>query len=271
MIMISINDTLNKIREKGKKAFVAYITAGDPNLNKTVELVETISEAGADIIELGVPFSDPLADGPTNQKASERALKQGCHLGGVLESVSKIRKKGIETPIVLFSYMNPLFRFGFGELSRRCQEVGVNGLLPVDLTPESFLEEERHFKNALEKERIEPIFLMAPTTKTSRWKLIEKETKGFIYYVSRTGTTGVSEKLSEGLLGKLKEVRKVVKKPLIVGFGLSKSEQVKTLAPYCDGIVVGSAIVREIETAKNFKEARNNTYSLVTKLKESLI
>jgi len=269
--MESINDTLKKIRENGKKAFVAYITAGDPSLVKTIELVETLSEAGADIIELGVPFSDPLADGPTNQKASERALKLGCHLEEILESVSEIRKKGIKTPIVLFSYMNPLFKFGFEKLSRRCREVGVNGILPVDLTPESFLEEEKILKKALEKDRVSPIFLMAPTTKSSRWKLIENETKGFVYYVSKTGTTGVSKTLSEGLLEKLKDIREVVKKPLIVGFGLSKVDQLKTLAPYCDGVVVGSAIVREIEVANNFNEARKNIYSLVHKLKKALI
>ena len=269
--MESIDKTLCHLRENGKKAFVAYITAGDPDLAKTVDIVETISHAGADIIELGVPFSDPLADGPTNQKASERALKKGCHLDGVLESVLEIRKRGIKKPIVLFSYMNPLFKFGFEKLSRRCREVGVNSILPVDLTPESFLEEEKVFKDFLEKENISPVFLMAPTTKPSRWKLIEKETKGFVYYVSKTGTTGVTEKLSEGLLEKLKDVREVVKKPLIVGFGLSRVDQVKTLSPYCDGIIVGSAIVREIEIAKNFKEARKNIYSLVYKLKNALV
>ena len=269
--MKSIEETLKVIRRNEKKAFVAYITAGDPNLKATVELVETLAEAGADIIELGVPFSDPLADGPTNQKASERALKQGCHLGGIFESILEIRKKGVKIPIILFSYMNPLFMFGFEELSKKCREVGVNGLLPVDLTPESFLEEERFFKSSLEKENISPIFLMAPTTKFSRWRLIEEETKGFIYYVSKTGTTGVSKKLSDGLIEKLKNVREVVKKPLVVGFGISKTNHVKELAPYCDGIVVGSAIVREIELSKNLKDARKNIYSLVYKLKKSLI
>ena len=268
--MESIDKTLFHLRKNGKKAFVAYITAGDPDLVKTVDIVETLSDAGADIIELGIPFSDPLADGPTNQKASERALSKGCHLDEVLESILEIRKRGIKKPIILFSYMNPLFKFGFEKLARRCREVGVNALIPVDLAPESFLEEEKEFKDALEKENISPIFLMAPTTKPSRWRLIERETKGFVYYISKTGTTGVSEKLSDGLLEKLKDVREVVNKPLIVGFGLSKVDQVKDLSPYCDGIIVGSAIVHEIEIARNFKEARKNIYSLVYKLKKSL-
>jgi len=166
--------------------------------------------------------------------------------------------------------MNPLFKFGFENLYKRCREVGVDGLLPVDLTPESYLEEEKPLRDALAREGISPIFLLSPTTKPSRWKFIEEETKGFVYYVSKTGTTGVSDSLSESLLDELKEVRKVIKKPLIVGFGLSKEDQVKTLSPHCDGIIVGSAIVREIEMAQTFEDARRNIYSLVSKLKNVL-
>ena len=147
----------------------------------------------------------------------------------------------------------------------------MNGILPVDLTPESYLEEEKALKEAMERESLAPVFLLSPTTKPSRWQLIEEEAKGFVYYVSKTGTTGVSDSLSESLIDELKEVRKVVKKPLIVGFGLSEVDQVKTLAPYCDGVIVGSAIVREIERAETFEEARKNIDSLVSKLKKALI
>ena len=143
--MKPISLLMEELKEKGEKAFIAYITAGDPNLSSTVELVQTLSDAGTDIIELGVPFSDPLADGPTNQKASERALKNGCNLGGIFEAVQEIRKRGIETPLVLFSYLNPIYKYGVERFAKRAKEVGIQSVLSVDLTPESFLNEEINF------------------------------------------------------------------------------------------------------------------------------
>lgn len=265
-----ISQLMEELKVKGEKAFIAYVTAGDPDLKATVDLVQTLSEAGADIIELGVPFSDPLADGPTNQKAAERALKNGCHLGGIFEAVLEVRKRGIETPLVLFSYLNPLYKFGFEEVAKRAKEVGIQGVLSVDLTPESFMKEEIIFKKSLQKEGVEPIFLLSPTTKESRWTLIEEESKGFVYYVSRTGTTGARKDLSETLVEELRRVKQVVKKPLVVGFGFSRPDQVKAVSPYCDGIVVGSALVKELEESRTFNIANNKIYNLVSQFKKVL-
>ena len=268
--MKPISLLMEELKEKGEKAFIAYITAGDPNLNSTVELVQTLSDAGTDIIELGVPFSDPLADGPTNQKASERALKNGCNLGGIFEAVQEIRKRGIETPLVLFSYLNPIYKYGVERFAKRAKEVGIQSVLSVDLTPESFVNEEIKFKLACEREGIEPIFLLSPTSLKSRWEVIESESKSFIYYVSRTGTTGAKSEISDTLVEELKMVRKEVKKPLVVGFGISKVDQVKSLSPYCDGVIVGSALVKELEESRTFSIAKNKIFNLATHFKKAL-
>ena len=237
-----IDATFERLSRIGRKGFIAYITAGDPKPELTVPLVIELENSGADIVELGIPFSDPLADGVVNQRAAERALRHGVSLKTVLTLVAAIRRRS-EIPIVLFTYLNPVFNYGFDRFARDAARAGVDGVLSLDLPPE----EARGYEKTLRSRGIKSIFLIAPTTPPERMGLIARHAGGFIYYVSRTGVTGEQKSLKRDLAARVAVVKRITGKPVAVGFGISTPAQVRAVAELADAVVVGSAIVREIE------------------------
>ena len=237
-----IEDVLTKLKREGKPGFIPFITAGDPDLETTAELLVELANAGATVIELGVPFSDPMADGPVIQRASERALKQGFGLPEIFATTLKVRSK-IETPLVLFSYFNPLLQYGIDKLARDARDAGVDGILVTDLTPE----ESEEFAAALKSNELDMIFLVAPTSTDERLRLISAHASGFVYAVSRAGVTGARENLSREAELLVARVRKFSSLPVAVGFGISSAEQVAQTLQYADAAVVGSAIVAQLE------------------------
>ncbi len=232
------------LRESGELGIIAYITAGDPSLDATLKFVLTLAEAGADVIELGIPFSDPLADGPTIQRASERALKSGTTLAGVLELVHEIRKSS-EVPIVLFGYYNPVLQMGLEKFASDAATAGADGVLITDLTPE----ESEEYRRVLAKHHLDTVFLGAPTSTDERLAKIAGVSSGFLYLISRTGVTGAKDALADELPSLLRRARKVTQLPLAVGFGISLPGHVSVLGGLADAAVVGSALVSEIESA----------------------
>lgn len=240
--MSRIEGAFAQLRRDGKKGFIPFITAGDPDLDTTEALLVELAQAGATVIELGVPFSDPMADGPVIQRASERALRNHCGLHDVLEAAARARKK-IETPVILFSYFNPLLQFGLKQLPEAARAAGIDGILVTDLTPEEagpFQTELRHFD-------LDMIFLVAPTSTDARLKLIADRASGFIYAVSRAGITGEQSSVSDEAEKLVQRVRRFSNLPVAVGFGISTAAQVADVQRYADAVVVGSAIVSEIE------------------------
>lgn len=249
--MSRIDQVFAKLKDENKKAFVAYISAGDPDLASTKNYCQLLAKEGVDIIELGVPFSDPMADGPTNQAASERALASGTDLNKILRMVSEMRQEGFTTPIVLFSYLNPIFRMGFESFASNCKESGIDGALVLDLP----IEEAEDYITHMRRQEVQTIFLASPTTSEERLKLIGRETRGFLYYVSRTGVTGVQSGVSKTLEKELTRLKQPINCPIIIGFGISTVEQAKFVSSLGDGIVIGSAIVKLIE--KNDQVEKN--------------
>ena len=237
-----ITDAFNRLHAENRKGFIPFITAGDPDLATTEQLLIELSRAGATVIELGVPFSDPMADGPVIQRASERALKHGFGIEELLGMVSRAREF-VDTPIILFSYFNPLLQFGVQRLPKAARESGIDGVLVTDLTPE----ESAAFAQELRANRLDLIFLVAPTSTDERLELIARHASGFIYAVSRAGVTGTQESVSAEAEKLVKRVRKFSNLPVAVGFGISNRDQVADVQRYADAVVVGSAIVLELE------------------------
>jgi tryptophan synthase alpha chain len=223
------------LRSRNERAFVAYICAGDPSLAATAELALALEKGGTDILELGLPFSDPLADGIVNQLAAQRALEAGTTVRGVLDCVREIRRQS-EIPIVLYTYLNPIFQYGFNEFHRDAAAAGVDGLLILDLPPE----EDPPSEGPLH------VRLIAPTTPEERVKQICKAASGFIYYVSREGVTGAQSGVASSLGERVGEIRRQTELPIAVGFGISNAEQARAVAQVADAVVVGSAIVKQI-------------------------
>lgn len=240
--MNRIDKKFNELRKNRKKGFIAYITAGDPTLKITACLIPELEKSGVDLIELGVPFSDPLADGLTNQKAAERALLQGVSVRKILDMVRKVRIN-TKVPIILFTYLNPVFRYGWLKFAKDASAAGVDGILILDLPAE----ESDMQREILAAEGIKMIYLVAPTSTEKRIKLICRRASGFIYYVSRTGVTGMRKSVQTSVEPMVKKIKKHTKLPVAVGFGISKPNQVKQIAQYADAVVVGSAIVNQIE------------------------
>jgi tryptophan synthase alpha chain len=232
------------LRESGELGIVAYITAGDPSLDATHKFVLSLAEAGADVIELGIPFSDPLADGPTIQRASERALKSGTTLAQVIDLVREIRKSS-EVPLVLFSYYNPVLQMGLEKFASTASEAGADGVLITDLTPE----ESDDYRLILAAHHLDTIFLGAPTSTDDRLAKIAAVSSGFLYLISRTGVTGAKDALPDDLPALLRRARKVTHLPIAVGFGISLPGHVSVLGGLADAAVAGSALVSEIEKA----------------------
>jgi tryptophan synthase alpha chain len=239
--MSRIDHIFNVLKNKGQSALIPFIMAGDPDIETTEALVLKMAEAGADIIELGVPFSDPLADGPTIQSASQRALQNGTNLKKILHLTERL--KGIATPLVLMAYFNPIFKYGLKEFAEDCQKSGVDGVIIPDLPPE---EAGRWIREA-RREALDTIFLVAPTSPPSRIGLVSRCSRGFIYYVSVTGVTGARDKLPEELELAVKAVKEQSKKRVAVGFGVSTPKQAKSISLFADGVIIGSAIVKLIE------------------------
>src|SRR6202051_4470709 len=240
-----IEKCLATLRAAGEMGIVAYITAGDPSIDATLEFVLALEEAGTDVIELGVPFSDPLADGPTLQRASERALQSGASLPKILELVSRIRKSS-QIPLVLFSYYNPILQMGLEAFAASASEAGVDGVLATDLSPEESVE----YRRILAAHHLNTIFLCAAPSTDERLASIVACSSGFLYLVSRTGVTGAKDTLPDDLPGLLRRVRKFTTLPIAVGFGISLPGHVTLLGGLADAAVVGSSLVAEIEHAK---------------------
>ena len=253
-----------ELREQGELGIVAYITAGDPSLDATLQFVLALAEAGADVIELGVPFSDPLADGPTIQRASERALKSGATLHGVIDLVGEIRKSS-EVPLVLFSYYNPILQMGLDKFASAAAEAGADGVLATDLTPE----ESTEYRNILRAHHLDTIFLAAPTSDDERLAKIAAVSSGFLYLISRTGVTGAKDTLAEDLPALLRRVRNSTLLPIAVGFGISQPGHVSVLGGLADAAVVGSALVAEIERAESVTAAVTALRTRASSLKEA--
>ncbi len=233
-------------RASGRAALVVFVEAGDPDLATTRRLLPALAAAGADVIELGIPFSDPLADGPVIQRASERALASGATLSGALAVLAELRAGGFAAPLVVFSYANPILAMGEAEFARRAAAAGADGVLVTDLPPE----EGRGFASVLKSVGLDPVYLVAPTSPGERVRRAGALSKGFVYVVSRAGITGTRAALPEGLEALVARVRKQVPRlPIAVGFGVSTPEQAGTVAAFADGIVVGSAVVAAMEAA----------------------
>lgn len=245
-----ITKRFEALARAGELGLIAYITAGDPSLAATEKIALAAAEAGADIIELGVPFSDPVADGPTIQRASERALRNGATLAGVLGLVRQIRAQS-EVPIVIFSYFNPILQMGLKEFAAQADLAGADGVLVTDLTPE----EAGEYRAAMRSHGLDTIFLAAPTSTDARLETIARSSSGFLYVVSRTGVTGAREALPEGLPELVRRARRFTKLPIAVGFGISLPTHVTVLGGIADAAVVGSALVSEIEKASSVEAA----------------
>jgi len=237
-----IDACFSALRAAGRKAFVAYITAGDPNLKITAQLARSFERVGVDILELGVPFSDPLADGVVNQLAAERALKSGTTLKGILDLVAGLRRQKMKMPLVLFTYFNPIHCYGIEKFARDAARAGMDGVLNLDLPPE----ESDSWFVLMQQVGLHPILLISPTTPPPRIARIARKARGFIYYVSREGVTGMQKNLAGGIVSRIREIRRHTKAPVVVGFGISTPQQVRQAAGVADGCVVGSAIVHRI-------------------------
>jgi len=237
-----IEKKFSDLKQKGEKALVIYLTAGDPDLETTCRLILMLESAGTDIIEIGVPFSDPTADGPIIQAASQRALRNGVTLSAILEMIESLRKIS-EIPIVLFGYYNPIFAFGNKNFAQKARHAGVDGILVVDLPPE----ESHELRRYTDKEHLDFISLIAPTTSRKRIIEISKNATGFLYYISVTGVTGTAKPVISDIKNDVDKIRSISNIPIIVGFGISTPQQAGEIAPCADGIVIGSAFVSLIE------------------------
>jgi tryptophan synthase alpha chain len=239
----AIGRTFEELRGRGGKAFIPFITSGDPDLETTIRLVPELERAGSHIVELGIPFSDPIADGPVIQRSSERALRNGYRMRDHLEAVRRIRRES-SIPIVLFSYFNPILQYGLERLAADARTAGIDGVLATDMTPE----EGEEYCACLRDHALDSIFLAAPTSDTERIGRIARASRGFVYVVSRSGVTGVRDTLSASVVPTLRRVREHTDLPVAVGFGISTPEQVRAVWEIAEGAVVGSAIVRCMES-----------------------
>lgn len=244
------------------KAFIAFLTAGDPSAECTVKYILEMEKAGADLIEIGIPFSDPTAEGVVIQEASLRALKGGMTTEGIFQIVEEVRKKS-QVPLALMTYLNPVFHYGYEGFFSRCQSLGVDGIIVPDLP----FEEKAEAEEVAVRFGVDVVSLIAPTSK-ERIRLIAKEAKGFIYVVSSMGVTGVRSKITTDIAGMVKEIRAVTDTPCAIGFGISTPEQAAEMAGYADGVIVGSAIVKQIE--KYGENAEEALYDYVSAMKAAI-
>jgi len=237
-----IGRLFERLRAEGRPALITYITAGDPSPDRTPALVAALERGGADLIELGVPFSDPIADGPVIQRGSDRALKAGTSVSTVLNIAAEIRKRS-EIPLLLFTYMNPILRYGLERLAHDAVAHGIDGCLLTDLS----VEEAAPYVQAMRKAGLDTVFLAAPTSTQRRLELVAQYSTGFVYLVSRTGVTGERSTVSDAVIPLVEAMRRVTSLPLAVGFGISSADHVRAVGSVADGVVVGTAVVRTVE------------------------
>jgi tryptophan synthase alpha chain len=256
-----IHHCFEELRAKGRKGFIAYICAGDPGLDETVDTVLRLEEAGADIVELGIPFSDPLADGVVNQFASARALEAGTTVSGVLKAVEKIRSRS-RVPLVIMTYVNPVYAWGYQAFARDASEAGVDGLLMTDLP----VEESDECADAVHAHNLDNIYLVAPTSTDERIDRICHQGSGFIYCVSREGVTGMQDQISGAASELLKKTRSRTDLPIALGFGVSTTEQARAAVQHGDAVIVGSAIVNRLYEEGNSPAGRERATSWVAEL-----
>lgn len=260
--MSKISSLFDKLKQKNEKALIPFIIAGDPDPETTDQLLKCLVENGADIIELGVPFSDPMADGPTIQAASQRALTHSFSMDKIFDHVKKIRAYS-EIPIILFGYFNPFLHYGIDKLCLNARDAGVNAFLIVDLPPE----EASEIKKSADSAGIDMIFLLAPTSTDERMKLIADKASGFIYFVSVTGVTGARSRLDTSLASYIEHIRKFTDLPVGVGFGISSPEHVRKVLEYSDAVIVGSSIIKIIEKYSADSDLISKVGDFVHKLK----
>ncbi len=263
--MKRIEETFRALKAKKEKALIVYLTAGDPNLTKTEELILGLDKAGADIVEVGIPFSDPTADGPIIQAAAQRALDGGATLAHILRMIGRVRRVS-EIPIVLFGYYNPLFIFGNDRFARHAKDAGVDGILVVDLPPE----ESAELRCYTDKAGIDYISLIAPTSGRRRIGEIVRNASGFLYYISVTGVTGTAIPQVENVRKDVARIRKLTRLPVVVGFGISTPRQAAEIAPLADGVVIGSAFVRMIAEAGAAKDLVPKICRYAAEIKKSI-
>ena len=263
--MNRIDATFDRRRAAGQTVLIPYVTAGDPSLAATADIVDALVDAGADIIELGVPFSDPMADGPVVQRASERALAQGVGLDDVLECVAAFRRRNGSTPIVLMGYANPIEAMGVEAFVARARDSGVDGVIVVDYPPE----EASGFAALLRENGIAPIFLVAPTTPDARIERIAKLAAGYVYYVSLKGVTGAGHLDTDAVARKLADVRRHLSLPVGVGFGIRDEASARAIAAHADAVVIGSRIINEIESGAA-AEAASRVGAFVATIRRAL-
>jgi tryptophan synthase alpha chain len=262
--MSRITEKFRVLKNAGRKAFIPYITAGDPDLATTESLLLALAEADADVIELGVPFSDPMADGPVIQRASERALKNPVGVADILPVVERVRERS-DVPILLFTYFNPLLQFSKENTGEKLKRVGIDGVLVTDLIPE----EAENFVAEMRRAGLDTVFLVAPTSTDARIKLIAEHSSGFIYVVARTGVTGMRESVSAEVRALVERVRRHSNLPVAVGFGISTPEHVRDVWSYADGAAVGSRLVLEIENNLNSPHLVDRVAQLARALRQA--
>lgn len=263
--MTRITDTFAALRARREVVLIPYITAGDPDLETTFALVHELARQGADIIELGVPFSDPMADGPTHQRAAERALQSGTSLAGILELVQRLRQS-LSVPIILFSYYNPIFRYSGQRFASDARAAGVDGVLCVDLPPE----EANELKRETDKHDLDLIFLLAPTSSLDRAGAVLSRARGFVYYVAVTGVTGARASLPADLSEMVQRIRAISPVPVGVGFGISSPQHAAEVARIADAVIIGSAISQIIETHQGRADLLPRVGQFVASLKHAL-
>ena len=263
--MSRIQSKFAVLKQQGKKALIPYITAGDPHPKYTVTLMHAMVKSGADMIELGVPFSDPMADGPVIQRASERALKHKVGLRHVLEMVQEFRQTDNETPVILMGYANPIEAMGAQSFAKRASDAGVDGVLTVDYPPE----ESADFIQSLQANGVDSIFLLSPTTATSRINLIVNQASGFLYYVSLKGVTGAANLDIENVTERVAEIRKLTSLPIGVGFGVRDAETARNVGKIADAVVVGSRMVQTVEQSTE-ENLVSNVSALVLELRTAI-
>jgi tryptophan synthase alpha chain len=264
--MSRITRLFERTRAEGRPALIAYVTAGDPTPARTATIVRALQTGGADLIELGVPFSDPIADGPVIQRAADRALRAGMTLHRVLDTAAEVRRES-EIPILLFTYLNPVMRYGFEKLARDAVACGIDGCLLTDLS----VEEADAYVGACRAAGLDTVFLAAPTSTPRRLELVARYSSGFVYLVSRTGVTGAQQSVSGSARELVQRVRAVTDLPLAVGFGISTPEHVAEVGSLADGVVVGSAIVRVVEAAGDSPDLETRVEAFTRNLARGLV
>jgi tryptophan synthase alpha chain len=263
--MSQIKHTFAELKKRGEAALIPFITAGDPDLGTTVKIMGALARGGADCIELGIPFSDPTADGPTIQRSSERALKKPVSLPAIFRVIRQFRAR-FDVPVVLFGYFNPIFRFGLRKFARQAAAAGADGVLCVDLPPEESAELQRWTDAA----GLDLIFLLSPTSGPERLHLVARKGRGFIYYVSVTGVTGARRSLDATVRAQVERVRKASSLPVGVGFGISTPKQAAWVASFADAAVVGSALVERIEKTKGSDAKAKSAGAFIAQLKTAI-